>query len=161
MHDLKQKTVRGGLAKLLGQVANFALRLGFIMILALLLGPADFGLVAMVTAVTAVYGKFTTAGLSSATVQVARITDQQISNLFWVNIVFGTVLGFLCVATAPVLARFYHEPRLFWVTIAIAPGFLFSAAGVQHLALLQRELRYVALTIIEALSQLAGIVVGI
>ena len=40
---------------------------------------------------------------------------------------------------APVLVSFYHEPRLLWVTVALASGFLFSAAVVQHQALLQRS----------------------
>ena len=117
--------------------------------MARLLDPEDFGLVAMVTVVTGVYEIFTTAGLSSAAIQRATVTEEQISTLFWINIACGTILGLLCLATAPVLVAFYHEPRLFWVTVAIGAGFLFSAAGVQHSALLQRQLRYVALTVIE------------
>ena len=140
---------------------NFALRLGSVVVLARLLDPKDFGLVAMVAVVTGIYGLFTTAGLSLATVQKATITDEQISTLFWINMLIGVILAVLCVATAPVLVAFYHEPRLFWVTVAMAAGFLFNAAGVQHSALLQRQLRYVALTVIETLSQLVSVVVGI
>ena len=62
-HDLKGKALRGGVAKLCGQAVNFALRLGFLMVLARLLSPRDFGLVAMVTMVTGVYGLFTSAAL--------------------------------------------------------------------------------------------------
>ena len=90
-----------------------------------------------------------------------RLHNQQISTLFWINIVVGIALGALCVATAPVLVKFYHEPRLFWVTIAMAAGFVLNAAGVQHSAILQRQLRYVAVTAIELSAQLASIVVGI
>ena len=159
--NLKVKALRGGVAKLCGQAGNFALRLGFLMVLARLLSPQDFGLVAMVTVVTGVYELFTSAGLSSATVQRSAITNQQISTLFWINIVVGTALGALCIGTAPVLVQFYHEPRLFWVTIAMAAGFVLNAAGVQHSAILQRQLRYVAVTAIELSAQLASIVVGI
>ena len=73
----------------------------------------------------------------------------------------GTALGALCVATAPVLVKFYHEPRLFGVTIAMAAGFVLNAAGVQHSAILQRQLRYVGVTAIELSALLASIVVGI
>ena len=62
---LKVQALRGGVAKLCGQAANVALRLGFMMVLARLLSPRDFGLVAMVTVVTGVYDLFTSAGLSS------------------------------------------------------------------------------------------------
>ena len=78
MKDLKERAVRGGLARLCGQAANLVLRLGFMVIMARLLDPEDFGLVAMVTVVTGVYEIFTTAGLSSATIQKAtrhRRTD--------------------------------------------------------------------------------------
>ena len=161
MEHLKVKTLRGGVAKLCGQAGNFALRLGFMVVLARLLSPQDFGLVAMVTVVTGVYQLFTDAGLSCATIQRSAITNQQISTLFWINILVGTALGALCVATAPVIVKFYHEPRLFGVTIAMAAGFVLNAAGVQHSAILQRQLRYVAVTAIELSAQLASIVVGI
>ena len=160
MEDLKGKTLRGGLAKLCGQAVIFSLRLGFVMIMARLLNPEDFGLVAMVTIVTGIYELFATAGLSSATVQQFTVTNEQVSALFWINILVGAMLGLLCLATAPVFVAFYHEPRLFWVTVALAAGFVFNGAGVQHSALLQRELRYVTLTVIEILAQLGSIALG-
>ena len=161
MEDLKGKTIRGGFAKLCGQAASFVLRFVSLVIMARLLDPKDFGLVAMVTAVTGLYGLFTSAGLSTATIQSPTITNEQLSTLFWINILVGTILAFLCLLTAPVLVKFYDEPRLFWVTVATAAGFIVNAAAVQHSALLQRQLRYVALTVVETLSQLAGIAVGI
>jgi len=161
MDDVKAKAVRGGLAKVCGQTVSFALRIISVAILARLLDPGEFGLVAMATVVTGIYGLFTTAGLSSATVQQATITDEQISTLFWINMGIGLLLAALCAASAPALVSFYHEPRLFWVTVAIGTGFVLNAAGVQHSALLQRELRYVTLTIVECLSQVGGMVVAI
>ncbi|WP_284735832.1 lipopolysaccharide biosynthesis protein [Dongia deserti] len=159
--ELKRRTIRGGAAKLCGQAVNFALRLGFMIVLVRLLSPHDFGLVAMVTVVTGIYGMFTSAGLSSATVQKEHVTDAQISTLFWINVSIGVVFALLCVATAPVLVSFYREPRLFWIAIALATGFLVTGAGVQHAALLQRHLRYPVLTFIETLSQSTSSALGI
>jgi O-antigen/teichoic acid export membrane protein len=159
--DLKQKVVQSGTARLCGQVTNFVLRLAFLTIMARILSPEEFGLVAMVVVVTGFYGLLTSAGLSSATVQRVTVTDMQISTLFWVNMLIGAALSALCLATAPVLVAFYHEPRLTWVTAAMAAGFLVNAAGVQHIALLQRDLRFVALTLIEVLSQVASMATGI
>src|SRR6266850_4689594 len=161
MKDLKERAVRGGLARLCGQAANLVLRLGFMVLMARLLDPEDFGLVAMATVVTGVYEVFATAGLSSATIQKATVTDEQISTLFWINILVGMILCLLCLATAPVLASFYHEPRLFWVTITMGLGFVLSAGGVQHSALLQRQLRYVVLAMMETLSLLVSFALGI
>jgi PST family polysaccharide transporter len=129
--------------------------------MARLLDPQDFGLVAMVTVITGIYELFSTAGLSAATVQKFTISDEQISALFWINVLVGAVLGLLCILTAPILVAFYHEPRLFWVTVALAAGFVINGSGVQHFALLQRELRYVTLSVIETLANLGSIAVGI
>lgn len=161
MDNLKQRTLRGGLAKIFGQGTNFLLRIVFLIVLARLLDPEDFGLVAMVTSVTGVYQLFTTAGLSTATIQRPDITNEQLSTLFWVNVSVGTILCLVCIATAPIIAGFYNEPRLFWITVALSAGFFFGAAGVQHLALLQRRLLYVSIAGIEAVTQLVGICVGI
>ena len=93
----------------------------------------------MVTAVTGLYGLFVTAGLSAATIQRPNISNEQISTLFWINILVGIVLASLCLLSAPVLVKFYGEPRLYWVTVTIAMGFILNAAAVQHYALLQRN----------------------
>ena len=161
MQNLKGVIVRGGIAKLSGRAANFVLRLGVMAALARMLDPQDFGLVAMTAAVTGMFQLFTTAGLSSATVQSDTITDEQISTLFWINLLVGTILGLLCAATAPALVKFYHEPRLFWLTVVTGTGFVLSALAVQHSALLERQLRYTTLAIIELLSQLASVVAAI
>jgi O-antigen/teichoic acid export membrane protein len=161
MKDLKAKTVRSGFAKLCGQAASFVLRFASLVVMARLLDPKDFGLVAMVTAITGLYGLFTSAGLSIATIQRPVISYEQLSALFWINLLVGVILAFACILTAPVLVKFYDEPRLFWVTVVVGAGFIFNAAAVQHSALMQRQLRFIALTSIEILSQLLGFVVGV
>ena len=142
MQDLRRKTIRSGLAKLLGQGVGSMMRLAFMVVLARLLNPHEFGLVAMATAITGLLGMFASAGLSSAAVQARSISKAQISTLFWVNMLIGVVFAALCCAMAPLLVRFYDEPRLFWLTILLAPSFLLNAASVQHLAILQRDMRY-------------------
>jgi O-antigen/teichoic acid export membrane protein len=161
MHGLKTIAVRGGMAKLCGQAGNFVLRIIFIMVLARLLSPQDFGIVAMVVTVTGIYELFTSAGLSTATIQRETITHRQISTLFWVNILVGGVLAIVCIASAPLLVQFYNEPRLFWVTVVMGAGFFVNALGIQHSALLQRDLRYVSITAIELSAQLCSMSVGI
>ncbi|MGC2501827.1 MAG: lipopolysaccharide biosynthesis protein [Silvibacterium sp.] len=152
MKNLKEKTIRGGLARLCAQGANFFLRLGSLMVLARLLGPKDFGLVGMVTAFTGVLTIFRDFGLSSAAVQRTTVTDEQISTLFWINMFVGVLLGIVVVAAAPAIAAFYHEPRVFGVTAILALGFLFNAAGIQHSVLLQRQMRFTTLAVIGVVS---------
>src|SRR5260221_1473596 len=152
MNDLKERTIRGGFARVCSQAANFLLRIGSLMVLARLLEPKDFGIVGMVTALIGVLNLFRDFGLSTATVQRKTVTDEQISTLFWINMLVGTVLAVISVAVAPFVAAFYHEHRLIRMTLALAAGFLFNAAGVQHSALLQRQCRFTALAIIDCSS---------
>jgi len=161
MKDLKAKTIRGGVARIVAQVTTFVVRIGSLMILARLLGPKDFGLVGMVTAFTGILNLFRDFGLSTATVQRANVTDEQLSTLFWINSLVGVILGIVAVALAPALALFYHEPRLLWVTIVLATGFLFNAGGVQHSALLQRHMRFTALGVINVVSLIVSTVIAI
>lgn len=141
---------------MLAQAANFLLRIGSLMILARLLDPKDFGLVGMVTAFTGVLNLFRDFGLSTATVQRATVTEDQTSTLFWINIAFGVALAIATVALGPAVVLFYHEPRLLWITSVLAIGFLFNAGGVQHSALLQRNMRFTALAVINIAALLVS-----
>ena len=161
MQDLKGKTIRGGLARLCAQGASLLLRVASLMILARLLGPKDFGLVGMVTAFTGVLLWFRDFGLSAAAVQRATVTQEQISTLFWINVTLGSLLALVAVAMAPAIAAFYREPELFWVTTVLATGFLFNSAGVQHSALLQRQLRFTVLAVISVVSLIVGTAIGV
>jgi O-antigen/teichoic acid export membrane protein len=161
MQDLKARTIRGGVARLLAQGAGFVLRVGSVMVLARLLSPKDFGLVGMVTAFTGVLMLLRDFGLSAAAVQRKTVTEEQISTLFWINILLGVLFGLVALAMAPAIAAFYHEPELFAVTAVLAAGFLFNAAGTQHSALLARQMRFTTLAVISIVSGAVGTAIAI
>ena len=161
MKDLKTKAVRGGVAKAFAQAATFLLRIGSVAALARLLAPQEFGLVNMVTAVTGMLTILKDAGLSLATIQVGKVSEEQLSALFWVNVLLGAFLTAVCLALGPALASFYREPRLTWVTASLAPGFLLNGLGVQHGALLGREMRFVTSAAIDVAAITVSAVVGI
>ena len=161
MHDLKERTIRGGAARLTSQVASLALRTVALVVLARLLDPKDFGLVGMVTAFTGILTWFRDFGLSAAAVQRVEITADQHSTLFWINVLFGALLMLVTVAAAPAIAAFYHQPSLLWVTVVLGTAFLFNAVGIQHSALLQRQMRFTAMAAISLASLTAGTAVAI
>lgn len=161
MKDLKERTVRGAMARGVAQAATFVIRFATLYVLARLLEPNDFGLVGMVTSVIGILHLFKEFGLSTATIQRPHVTREQLSTLFWINVVVGALLGLICVAVAPAVARFYNQPKLFWITIVLAAGFLFNSAGVQHSALLQRQMRFATLAMIDVLSLLLSSVLGV
>ena len=160
MKDLKEKTIRGGFARIIAQAANFAFRIGSIMIMARLLDPKDFGLVGMVTAFTGVLNLFRDFGLSTATVQREHVSDEELSTLFWINVLVGALLACCALVFSPLVVKIYHEPRLLGVTMVLSLGFLFNALGVQHSALLQRNLRFTALSVINVAALVASTLVA-
>jgi len=161
MKDLKHKVIRGGFAKALAQGTNLVVRMGSLMILARLLAPRDFGLVGMVTAFTGVLNLFRDFGLSTATVQRGHVTEDQVSSLFWINMLVGVVLALILGGMAPFVAVFYHEPRLVWVSVVLAASFIFNAAGVQHTAVLERQMRFTTLATIDIIALVVSTAIGI
>jgi O-antigen/teichoic acid export membrane protein len=141
--DLKRRSVLGALAGGAGGGLSFVLRLGSTLILARLLIPEYFGLVAMVTAITRIAERFATLGLSTATVQAPKITDGQCSNLFWINVAGGSALAGLLVLASPKIAGFYDEPRLQLIAMALSLNFVMTGLTVQHEALLVRQMKLV------------------
>jgi O-antigen/teichoic acid export membrane protein len=158
---LREQTIRGGSARVGAQALNFLLRIGSVMVLSRLLNPRDFGLVNMVTAFTGILALFRDCGLSAASVQRNDITEEQTSTLFWVNVAMGAILTILAMVFAPVVGRFYHEPRLWTVTAVVAIAFAINGFGVQHSALLQRQMRFATLASIEIFSLLIGTTIAI
>ena len=71
---------------------SMMLRLGSITILARVLVPEDFGLIGMVMAFTVVAERFKDLGLALPIVQTQRITHEQVSGLFWINVAFGFMM---------------------------------------------------------------------
>ena len=134
------RTIASGIVTLLAQGALFGLNLASIVVLARLLAPQDFGLVAMVATVMGFLRIFNDAGLSTATVQREDITHAQVSNQFWTNVALGGMASLILALSAPVVAWFYREPRLTGVTLALCISFLLAGSTVQHLALLKRQI---------------------
>ena len=144
-----------------GRGGQIVLTFAYNAIIARLLGPHDFGLVAMAQVVGNVLQVFRDAGLSTATIQRAEITNAQVSNLFWVNVVVG--LGAMCgmAVTAPLVARFFHQPELLNIALVMSLGFLLEALAVQHMAILNRQMRFTLIAGLDLGCVAAGFLVAV
>ena len=159
--DIKGHSVRGGAVTITAQGIKFILQTGSTAVLARLLTPADFGLIAMVSVFTEFVNLFKDLGLSMATIQRKDITHKQVTNLFWVNIGMSVILMLITAAISPFVARFYGEPRLTLITIALGGTFIFGGLIAQHTALMRRQMRFIALAIVEIVSMAIGIAAAI
>jgi PST family polysaccharide transporter len=155
--DLAGRTARSGVVMIAAQGSKFVITMVSAVVLARLLTPQDYGLIAMVAVFTNFTHLFRNLGLSAATMQRAEINHQQISTLFWVNVALSLLTMLVTAACAPLIAAFYGEPRLTWVTLGIVVGFIFGGLTVQHEALLKRQMRFTAIGAIDVVSMLLGL----
>jgi O-antigen/teichoic acid export membrane protein len=160
-NTIGRRTARGGVVTIISHGFKFVLSIGATAVLARLLSPQDYGLIGMVAVFTGFVAMFKDAGLSLATVQRAEISFEQISTLFWVNVALSAGITLFMVLVAPAIGWFYSEPRLVMITIVTAAGFIFGGLAVQHEALLKRQMRFYALSVIAFVSMMFGYAVGI
>jgi PST family polysaccharide transporter len=161
LQDLKRKSVRGGTVTMVSQAISIAIQLTSTVILARLLSPDDYGVIAMVMAITAFAGVFRDLGLSSAAVQKKDLTRAQQSNLFWLNVAMGAVLTTIVAAASPLVAWFYGRPELTLVTVALSFTFLIGSLGTQHGARLVREMHFGRIAVATIAGSIAGLIMSV
>lgn len=161
MGDMRGRSVRGGATTMGAQLAKAGLKVVETVVLARILTPNDFGLIAMVAAFSGALILFSDAGLSMATVQKKDVSQGQVSNLFWINAALGLVLSLIFVAAAPLVAHVYGDERLILITVAISVTFLLGGLAVQHTALLKRQMRFTVLATADVLATAAAVAVAV
>ncbi len=148
--SLKQKTISGLLWSLVGrfgqQVAQFAISV----YLARLLMPSDFGAVVMVLVITEFAMLFLVHGFPVALIQKADIRDEHVHSIFWFNVLLATALSLTLFLSAPLIANFYEVALLSPMARVIAVGFFLSSLVTVPRVMLQREMRFKPLAIVEA-----------
>lgn len=152
---------RGGAVTVGAQVARIVLQIGSVVVLARLLTPAQFGLVAMVTAVIGVADLLRDFGLSLASVQAKDVTSEERSNLFWANAALGTACAVVAAALTPAIVLLYDEPQLTAVVPPLAAVFLLSGLTTQYRADLARRLRFGTVAAADLAGPAAGIVAAV
>lgn len=130
-------------------------------ILANLLSPTDFGLMASVLVIAGLAQVLGDGGMSTA-IMVRRIKDPQVlSTLYWSNIGLGVVIAVVLIACAPLASAFFGTDELNGLIPLAAIGFVLTPVGAQFRALLHTELRFETLARVDVASAVAGAVVAI
>jgi PST family polysaccharide transporter len=150
--SLTTKTVQGVGWSAISQVVHLLLQLGITAVLARLLSPNDFGLIAMVVVFTNFVSIFRDFGLTAALIQRKGITEEHLSSGFWINILTGLILAIILVALAPAIAHFYNEGRLVLIVMILASTFFISSFGIVQAALFTKELKFKLLSVVEILG---------
>ncbi|WP_158705089.1 MOP flippase family protein [Salinibacter altiplanensis] len=152
MGEFREKTIRGLSWSVVAQVGKQVSQLVFIVILARLLSPREFGLVGMVLIITGFAKLFSSLGLGAALVQKQGIKEKHRSSVFWLNAGAGGLLTLGFVAGAPLIAEFYGEPLLVPVAMVLGVDFLIGGLSIVHRTLFRKEIDFKSLAIVEIAS---------
>ena len=155
--SLGRRAARGGTITVLAQFARFIVQFSATLVLARILAPQDFGLVAMVVAITGIAVVIGAFGLATAASHARVLTGGQRTNLFWANTAIGVVAGAAIAVAAPAIVLLYGEERLAVLVPFLAIPLVLNGAATQHLTSLARELRFGRLAIVEIGSVTIGV----
>jgi O-antigen/teichoic acid export membrane protein len=144
--ELRHLAVRGAGVSVFSKGATLSIQLVSAVVLARLLVPADFGVVAMVTTFSLLLQSVGVNGFTEAIIQRDEIDHFTASNLFWINVGLGLVLTILFAEAGSLLARFYRDPLVSRVAVGISPTILLANTSHVHLALLKRAMRFGAVS---------------
>lgn len=150
--NLGERSLQSGLIALTAQPLKLIIGIGATALLARLLAPADFGLLAMVQPLLDMVDSLNNLGLETATVQQEELDQDQASAIFWLSCKINALIIVGMIACAPLLVWFYKETALAGIVVAMAVGVASVSLSFQHFSLLKRQMRFALLTGIEVVA---------
>lgn len=130
-------------------------------ILARLLGPEEFGVIAMSMVFISISQVFTDVGFASGLVQQKDTKDVTYSSVFYINLGISIAVSFIIILIAPYIAQFYEEPRVISILYILAIIPPISALGKVQIAILTKNLNFKSLTIRDIVATICGGTIGI
>jgi PST family polysaccharide transporter len=158
---LKRRALTGASSTLVTQTFKFVLKFGSAIVLGRLLGPAQFGLVAMVAPILGFVSTLNDMGFSQAIVQKEDISARQISGLFWINTLISILLASVVMLAAPLIGTIYHEPRTTGITLVLGMLIALGGLGMVPNALLSRQMKFTTQAFIDIGTMTFNVVVSI
>ena len=158
---LGRTSLLSGVTYVAARGVNIVVQVASTILLARLLSPYDFGLVAMVLALVGFAPMLIDLGTSDASIQKTHITEVGVSTLFWLNIAIGGTLTVLLAGGSGLIARFFGEPALTGIALVSSLTFIMAALGTQHYALMRRAMQFRHLAIIDIASNVIGSILAI
>lgn len=160
-NNLAHKASRGIMLTMGGLWGRALLQMASTIVLARLLTPADFGLIAMVGAVMGIAELVRDFGMTGAIIQAQHLSERVWRSLLWLSAGIGALLAGVVALCAPLIAALYNEPRLVGITLLMAPGVFLSGLVMPLQARATKELKFGMLASLDVATMAFGVVVGI
>lgn len=145
----------------LAQAARIVLQLVSLVVLARLLPPSEYGLLAMATVAMNFAYLLRDMGTAAAIVQKEDLSEHTTNTVFWLNVGMGVLLAVVLCAASPFAATYFRTERLAPVLCLLALAFPVTSASAVHQALLERRSGFRTLARVELVSALSGLLVAV
>lgn len=142
LDNLKAKAVKGAGINVIIQFLGLITNTVSVIILARLLTPKDFGLVAMVTAFSIWLMNFGENGFAEYIIQKREISKEEVNSIFWLHVLISSVFAVGFSLFGICLVNFYSEPSLLGISVAMAISFILIAFTTSPLAMLKKEMKF-------------------
>lgn len=143
------------------QVSREMLQFGVSIVLARLLSPKDYGVVGMSATVLGFVQIFNTFGFRSALIQKQDVTDRHYSTAFWMTLAISVSLYLVTVLVSPLAALYFKEPQLTGIMVVSALGFIATSLSTIQMAMLEKQIDFKKITIIELMTAVINGIVSI
>lgn len=159
--NLKAQAVSGVKWTTFSTMITTILQLLQLAILARFLEPSAFGLMALVMVVIGFSQAFLDMGISNAIIHKQEISKEQLSTLYWVNVLAGFLLFCIIALIAPFVSNFYNEPELTTLIIIVALTFIIQPFGQQFMILWQKEMRFSEIAKIDIANKFVSLLISV
>jgi len=140
--NLKDMAISGLFWSLMLRYSQQIIVFSITIILARILSPAEYGIMAMLGVFMALSQTFLDFGISSALIQRQDITQKDLSTVFYLNIITGSVLTLILFFSAPVIANFYSKPELVNITKFMSLNFIIISFGIVQNTLITKRIDF-------------------
>lgn len=158
---LKLATVRATAWTAGSTVSQQLIQLAMTVVLARLLLPREYGLVAMIAVFTGFARLFIDSGFGAAVIQRKELSATHLSTAFWANLGLAAAISVVVAAFSPLVARFYGQPKLEVLMPVVGLDFVVASFKIVQVALIERALLYRRLAVIDNVSLAAAGAVAI
>jgi len=158
---LRSKAIQGAKWSTLQQVAGQLIEFSVFIVIARILGPAEFGLVALAAVVISLINPLVAQGLGAAIVQRDKLEPEHLDSVFWVNVGIGVLLAILLSSSSSLFANVFSQPLLSPVLICLSFSFILTSLTTVQEAVVRKELRFKALAIRVLSAKIIAGVIGI
>lgn len=142
----------------LGIFAQVGLRVAVLAVMARLVAPRDFGLVAIAFIFTSFAERLGQVGVGAAFVQRAEVDEGDLKTALILSLLSGVCIATALCAIAPIASLMFQEPALRAIIMVLSIGFVMDSLGVVSDGMLQRELRFREIVKAETVSFVFGLV---